>query len=459
MTRICWLLLIVIAAQIAGLVVFRDRLRRPPNSFYPRPDISVLDSMSAGEILSRQKKLEKDGKPESWTDLASIYVMYGFFREADYCCQRSDKLTPNSMSNNFWWGATLFRLGQLRESSEKFRAMIASTDPSQVGICHYCIGVNFLREECVDEAERAFRKGIGHPPAEYELAKILVRSGRADQAVPILEKLTKDDPKSARYWLLRANAMLALGDAENADSFFDRAEVASIPQPADELTAFLQGQIGRFGLDLQIKKGEEFLKLRKWSEAADILRNALQREWRPTTADLLADALLELGQTNETVSVVNGAIDRYGATPARLTNLGDALAAKGTSDEAVNQWEHAIRVGLAGRAHSRLADYHAKMEDQKKSDYHRAIATRIEGLYYLRQDRVEDAMKRFESAVKFDAENADAWFYLGECQRILNEAAAADSAYRKCLAVNPFHGRAKRSLKRLPATENTGLSP
>jgi len=51
-----------------------------------------------------------------------------------------------------------------------------------------------------------------------------------------------------------------------------------------------------------------------------------------------------------------------------------------------------------------------------------------------------------------DDGHAHTWFYLGETRRLLGDTAGAELAYRRCLQVNPDHGRALQGLERLKRT-------
>lgn len=449
MNRAAWGLLVVIVLELAG-TFFWYRARKPASADeFPRPDLSILDSASAAEILSRQERVRKESTSEAWTDLAAIYLMYGFFHEADACCQRAAELNPGAILNNFWWGTTLYRLGDLQKSSEKFLAAIPPGDPSQGVLSWYCIGLNRLREEQQEEAEKAFRAAAGFPSAEYELAKLLVRSGRADQALPIIEKLTRDDPQSIRYWQLRASAAEELGDLAHVDDFHERADRAPSAYASDELTGFLERQIEKRGLDLMIQNGRRAMDAGQMAEAARILRESLTREWRPLAADLLAEAELALGRPDEAIRVLTGGIERFSATPARLAALGDAWRAKGNVEEGVRYWERSARLSAASPAHARLARHFAEAGDEALATKHQARATHAAGLAAFRQERLQEAAKSFGSAVELDPELAHAWFYLGECRRALDESSAAAQAYERCLEINRNHGRARRSLVRL----------
>lgn len=454
MTRAAWALVLVIAAELVGALLWL-RSHPPATAGMPRPDLGILDSASAGEITSRQERVQTDGTAEAWTDLASIFITYGYFPEAAACCQRAEILRPAANLNNFWWGITLYRLGRITESNEKFRVALETAESSQIGIIWYCIGLNFLREERAADAEQAFRQAGAMPSAEYELAKLFVRSGRADQALPVLEKLTQNNPQSVRYWQLRANAAAEVGQLEQSEDFRERAERAPEEASSEELTGFLIDNIKKYGPRLLMEKGKQYLESGRTAESVKMLRQGVSLEWQLSAADMLAEAEVALGHSEGAMGVLSESIDRAGTTSARLLMLGDAFRLQGNQAEAVRHWELATRLHLEGPAHARLAAYCDKIGDTAEARRHLAIAKLAEGLTAYRQDQLPQAVGFIETAVKLNPDYAHAWFYLGECRRSLNDPMAARAAYERCLALAPHHGRAKQSLARLTAIANS----
>lgn len=454
MTRAAWALVLVIAAELVGALLW---LRGHPAgvSGIPRPELGMLDSASAAEITSRQQRVETEGTAEAWTDLASIFITYGDFPEADACCRQAEALSPGANLNNFWWAIALYRLGRVSESNEKFQVALETAKPAQAAIIRYCMGLNLLREERAAEAEDAFRQAGAMPSAQYELAKLFVRSDRAEQALPLLEKLTQNNPLSVRYWELRGNAAAAVGQFQQADDFHDRAERAPEEAESEELTSFLIDNIKKFGSRAMMEQGRAALDAGRTADAANALRRGVSLEWQAGAADLLATVEVELGHPEAAIEVESKAIARGGTTSARLTTLGDAYRLQGNQAEAVRHWEWATRLHMSGPAHARLAAHHDTLGNAAEASRHLAIAKLAEGLSAFRQDQVPQALAPIELAVQLDADYAHAWFYLGECRRFLNDPAAARAAYEHCLAITPHHGRAKQSLAKLLARANS----
>lgn len=449
MNRICLALLVLVALELAAAAFWLGQRRESSTAPPPQPDLGILDAASAAEIVKRQELARSENRAEHWTDLAAIYVVYGYFADADVCCRRSIELEADSFWTNFWWGAALNRLGRLPESSDRFQAAMEHAEPRQVGFCWYCIGLNRLREEKTNEAEQAFRSGTGFPPADYELAKLLVRSERVELAIPLLEKLTQDHPRAERYWQLRARAAEALAENVAAEDFRERADRSPELHSSDELTGFLEQQIEKYGLDRRIAEGHRLLRSGDPAGAADMLQGALALEWRPAAADLLVEAELALGRPDEALRFLDGAIGRFSATPGRIVAQGDAWRMKGDVKEAIRSWERAARMRLDRAAHTRLADHYSQTGDAALADRHRALAIHAEGLAAFRTDDLATAMRLFEEATQLAPRQAESWHYLGECRRFLGKPTLAIESYHRCLELAPHHGRARRSLARL----------
>jgi Tfp pilus assembly protein PilF len=67
----------------------------------------------------------------------------------------------------------------------------------------------------------------------------------------------------------------------------------------------------------------------------------------------------------------------------------------------------------------------------------------------LNAGQLRDAVSALRRAVEADPGLAHAWYALGEAHRAGRQPADARTAYERCLAIDPDHGRARRALKLL----------
>lgn len=437
---------LLVAACLVGWWAHSDSTTTVPAP--PRPDLTFLDSVTAEEIRGRQDAVAAD-QAEDWRALAEIYVLYGFFAEADICCRRAAELDPESFWTHLWWGTTLSRIGDTKASTEKFRAGIPHAEDALADVCRYCIGLNLLREEDALEAEAAFRTAMGYAPADYELAKLLVRSDRSEEAVPILDGLIANHPQTQKYYQLRSRAARRLGDLDAGDKYQDQADRATEVLPSDELTGFLEQQIGNHGLDVWVQEGKALYVSGLLDTAATRLREVLEIEWRPEPADLLALAELKLGHPEVALPIQQESIRRSGTTPQRLVTLGDIYHATANEAQAKEAWQRATELRLHPAAHERLAAYFEQVGDKREAGRHQGLALMAAGIGSARAGELDAGLNMLQQAVVVAPDLAHAWFHLGECHRLLGQPDSAHLAYNQCLTLDPYHGRARRGLDRM----------
>lgn len=453
MTKLSAILSLIVAGELVACAAVLSwwGAGSRPIAQPPQPDLSFLDPVSAQEVRERQQGVA-DGTADAWRALGEIYVLYGLFQEAEVCCRRAAELDPRAFWTYLWWGTALSRLGRTVESSEVFRTAIGYAEGSLANTCWYCIGMNLLREEKAVDAEAAFRAAPRYAPADYELARLLARSNRWADAVSILDRLIAAFPEREKFLQLRARAARATGDLAAAELFEDRADRASEVLSSDELTGFLVDQVDRHGLATWVQQGKDLLANGS-PEAATVLRNVLEVEFRRDAADLLATVELSLGRAEEAMQVLSTAIARNGPSPRRLVLLGDAALARGDSQTAHMSWERAARMRTDRLAHERMAQLASLLGDDGGARRHHAVALYAAGVAAERSGQLTEAAHSLEQAVSLDPDRVHAWFHLGECRRLLGDVNAAREAYDRCLALDPLHGRARRGIQRLETTQ------
>ena len=79
----------------------------------------------------------------------------------------------------------------------------------------------------------------------------------------------------------------------------------------------------------------------------------------------------------------------------------------------------------------------------------RGLFFHIKGLSNYRKNNLSEAFIDFSAAVQLLPDRSHTWFYLGQIHRIQGRIAQAKEAYRRCLSIEPSHGRADAALKLL----------
>jgi len=256
-------------------------------------------------------------------------------------------------------------------------------------------------------AEETLRAAVQNSPtdpdARLDLAQLLVRSGRLDQALPILEKLTADQPDNltalealfdvqmARKDLAGARRTTGLvqtvkpklptgyymgGLAEQADgkidaarAAFERAAVIS-PDAVEPVTALVR-------LDLSQQHPDQAI--------ARIDKVIAQFPKNPIARNLKGEVLASLKRTDAAIASFREAIGFSPSWTTPYRNMAAAESAAGRNEDAVNTFEDGL----------------------KASNDAPQLRVDLAGLYE-RLGRPDDAIAQYERLLKRDADSAAA---------------------------------------------------
>jgi tetratricopeptide (TPR) repeat protein len=443
------ILTVIVAVEllVAGLWIRANWPQPAP----PLPNYERLDPVTAAAFRDLRDRLEGNA-PDDWLELAEAWIATGYFAEAEACYRQAARLESDSFDILFGWGVALERLGRTGEAIERFHAAIPSASPSIVNVCWYHIGRCHLREENVAEAEAAFGRARDFGPAAYQRAKIRIRSGRAHEAVPLLDEHLQQAPAVLQLVQLRAYASRELGRPDEAE-YRDRIERANETMQLDDTSVFLNSLRFRHGLARQVLECQQ-QRNTAGPQAGAACYSALVSSmnfWDARRAlPMLAELQIEIGRPQEAVILLQQLFEHSNETPQTLEFLGNALFALERQDEARRVWERTAAMRDGVTVHLKLADYHERRENTQASRKHTALALHSAGVDDFRNNQLDRALQAFTEAVEFAPDQDHSWFYLGECHRIQGDVVQARAAYERCLAINPAHGRAFVGLNRLP---------
>jgi tetratricopeptide (TPR) repeat protein len=219
-----------------------------------------------------------------------------------------------------------------------------------------------------------------------------------------------------------------------------------LQNPFDDETGRYSHLRSQLGTTPRWKLAERLLAAGKWADAERVLEEALQVEWQPGGADLMADVESQRGQPAKAVQLLSEVIYRDAPSLHYLERLGDANVAADRAEAARLAWERAVRFGsLAERkdVHSKLYLLYEKQGDELQARRHRALAFLAAGCEALENDHVVVALAALEKSTDIEPLNSQTWFYLGEASRMKGAQETAAKAYDRCLSLNPRHGRAR----------------
>ena len=446
-------LCVVVAAETVCLILQAHTWISKPRP--PTPNLKHLHPTTSSEIHGLEKRIsQQPDDARAWSNLALAYTVFGFYPEAEWCSRRAVEIAPLSFEAAWWWGIALHQLGQPGQAIDRFhQALLLADGDRAAGVeakprCWYGIGRNYLRQEDLAAAETAFRRAGPFLPAKHQLSRILIRFGRADEAIDLLDQLIPDYPNRTLYQL-RAQARSIMGDSQGA--FDDRNSMERAPHqlPSDLIVYLLQLELERFGLKRRIEECRQLARSGRAGSAVHQLRGLLAVRWRSSIADELWKAELQCGQASEAAETLKQLNTRLGLVPSRLSALGDAHRSVGEVEQAVRLWDRAARLGSVPEPHAQLTKYFSNVGDKAKSRQHLGRQKQLLGIASWRLNDLKSADRELEDAVELDSQLRHAWFYLGETRRLRGQTSAAELAYRRCLEIRVGHGRALAGLKRI----------
>jgi tetratricopeptide (TPR) repeat protein len=261
-------------------------------------------------------------------------------------------------------------------------------------------------------AEKVLREVIELAPTfakPYEdLGTLLLKQGKAEEAVPLLEKATRLDPslEAAHFQLGRAYARL--GDGKKADTAYEKSFELS---PVRGLMA----------------QAAEHHKAGRFQEAERLCRQVLQKERGNVDAlrmlGLLAGAA---GQLDEAAHLLKQALSHAPDHAAAMFELGRVL-------KDLERHEEAIEV------YQRLVDL---QPDNAKAHYRLGAALAPAAL-------TERAAASYQRCLDLAPNHTGAWLGMGHMLKTLGRQDEGIAAYQRCRELEPSFGEAFYSLANL----------
>src|SRR5262249_22982830 len=283
MSRLNAVLIAVLALEVGGGAALAYRRCDYPAA--PLADLSYVDPLTGRQLRDMARNCRT---ADEWSKLGQAYMAYGYFAEAEACCRQAAALAPERPDLAYDWAFALERLGRYPEAVQEYQRAI-QVGNAKPGDCWYYIGRVWLRLENADEARAAFLKAGEQPSARYEIARLLVREGKYDEAVAILDKLSNEHPKAVQPYLQRYR-IEALRDGPLALVYADKAALAKdvLPSPWNDDYARFEDLHNSLGAAGEWAACRELIGQGKISQAEPRLRRALELEWDPAGADLMA---------------------------------------------------------------------------------------------------------------------------------------------------------------------------
>lgn len=446
---------VVIELVVCAIVVARHL-----NSPVPLlPEVNYHDPLLQAELGQLAKNAEQ-GTSRDWHQLAEALLGHGYYAHAEQNFRTSLELDPDSYQSRFLLAFCLERTGRTAESTLEYRHALELAPrqvPEFMSPQHalYAIGKNYLREENIAAAENVFREAGEFPPAEYQLAKLMVRAGRVEEALPVIDRNLALIPDSLKYLDLRYRAMIALDRPLDALKSSEELEhsLYQVQLNFDGLLVMPMNQ--RHGFNRQAEKFQQALGtgdpdyiLAQLKEILALIDDSRIPGY-VTLVTRMAEIELQRDKPEAVLELVER-LKRFGEANADMLQLeGAALERQGESERAVELWSRANLISPNGLIHQRQAEYYDRNGNTAMRDEHLGHSALLQAKRLYWNNDYRSAQTMAEQAVELTPSDPQAWFYLGQCQRLLGQQARAIDAYRSCLELNPNHVRAMTMLNLL----------
>ena len=436
--------MVVVEIVVGGGIVATE-LSRPQ---FPIHVEKLLDPYTSESLHHLRMSLSVD-KADDWYMLGEAYLAYGSYLQAEACFRRAAELDPESVEIIANWGLALARLGRNTESNERFRSIAENAPALFRPEIWYRIGKNLLREEKSDEAEAAFRRVPEFPSAAYQLAKILMRSDRAEEAKLIIDDLLKAGANVMEINQIAAQCAEILGDKQASRKYYELTNRAPDRIALNRTVSLFTERRRRYGSERLLVETTELEKSGRIAESIQRFAKAMQDELGESAVAKIAELEVQLGHPQKAVKWIEAQIDRSGASALILERLGDAYLVMGQQDRTQQAWERGVRVGVRQELHEKLAQSYELGGNADRAQTQRGLVLHIKGLSNYRKNNLSEAFTDFFAAAQLLPNRSRTWFYLGQIHRFQGRCAQAKEAYRRCLSIEPGHGRADAALKLL----------
>ena len=421
------------------------------------PKIVYDDPLLEAE-LSALAQAARSGKSREWQWLGEGLLGQGFYAEAEQAFRRAVDRDRTNATAQFSLAFCIDRTGRIPESTREYlrAAELARPSPSPIGSrehCLYQVGRNALRESHPEEAARVFGQIQNFFPADYQSAKLLVRSNRSAEALPLIEKVLQRMPRSLKFNSLRLHALDQLGPAAAAADAAQILERSEYTVPIDFSTNFVEPLNKRLGIQREVVVCQELLTNGAMDELAEKLNRLLVvlESSRDPQKSLFRKSLIEVEFHRQNADRMWDSIERLkaeGWIDADLLQMeGAAYALQGEMPRAVALWERALRLSPNIPLYQMLARYYGEQGNASLRDQHLGQAALLTTRMNFLGNQLEAAERSVKQAQQLIPNDPQVWFYSAEIERSLGHLDQAQASYRRCVALNPHHGRATRALE------------
>ena len=440
-----WLFIVVIAAELALVGLLATRWSRLPTPQMPAgfPD----DPPFAAEVDALVAATRQGGK-DAWMALGNALLGKGAYPFAESAYRRATEIAPLDMEGRFALAFCLDRTGRMAEANAEYEKCLELPDPpgapqSKKPFALYAIGRNLLRLEDETAAEAAFRRNPGFPPSDYQLARLLLFSGRPKEALEVVDRGLKWLPLALEWHRLRGRILDALD--RPAEAFAARAmeERSAHLVEMNFNTDYVRPLITQHGIQRMFgeyaaaAEREPPAELSRRLDAIDVAIGERMIPERTTLMQLRVDLAMRSGNPQDAVDRIAAEPLLRDSDPLIAAYEADALEQLGKLDVATARRKRLVMIAPTSALHRKLATACETSGDEAGRDRHLAEAERLEGIAVYRRNDIAGALLRFQRAAGLDPSNATALFHWGEMLYHLGQPEEATRAFREAANEQP----------------------
>lgn len=446
-------LTIVVLVEVLAIAVLygaRSQRPRPPQVNHARLDPATSDD------LRKLHSTAIDGDGRAWRELAEAYLGTGYYIAAEQCFHQASLLDPSDLRSRYGRGFCHERVGRTQTAIELLADVAQQADQELATTCWYQIGRCYLREEDAENAEAAFRKIPEFAPGMYQLAKLLIRTGRSREAAGLLDAQLSLNPNSLKLLQLRRHAAHELNEVALFEELSDQEERAQYQLILEYNQSYISMFAGRYGLARMLAtamrmKTEGSVRDRQAAlrKPVELIRQNKLWQYRSV---LMAATHVELGLGNlEAAEELLNEIERHTQTGLDTMELHAMLQdARGDHAAAWKIRSRATMIRVEPDIIESLVNspFDADVTERKRFE---GLGLLRQGMDLWRGNMIDASRPYLEQARAILPDSEAALFYLGETYRLLGLHDQAITVFGDLLTVNPNHGRARTRVARLVA--------
>lgn len=415
---------------------FRDIINKYPA--YPDGYEGIATCRAAIKDFRGAKfyyELALSKNPKSLKTLASLAKLYDEQGDRENCinCFRKLVASDNTKTNWLILGDVYARYGD-RENSLKCYQKALTLKPNDADVW-VALGFHAIDSNNFKEAEQRFQKALScdskNKEAKHQLAKILLKQGRIDEAEKLFVELVTAYPKG-EFWTEFGIIAIKKDDLRAAEERFSMALTLFPNKPQNVLN---------WAVILEMKGQPK--------EAEAFYRTAIKIAPNYLSAHLgLGQLLLEAGRLKEAREEFNRVTVLAPSNMDGWFFMGVVCSELGESHKAIDCLQKAIRLQPNNvNLMCDLATAYRQSGEKKRAEQvaRRALqmAPKSEatlctfGVALLDLKRYDEAIKRFQTATKLFPKRASIWNNLGAAETLNGDLKKAEIAFRKAIAIDP----------------------